>query len=153
MNLTLIHPQLLLETLHLKRFPKYKFTWEDSLQQKKKKKSGTLPFSGQVELDGPKNDSRNSEDSKVGIKSKDCELWKRQDTHSEKSSRGKTEKSPGFSSVVLGDLFESLSDGKAQELPTVSITMWRSPTVKRRKLWLCAALGQREGLLVCLLHV
>ena len=82
--------------------------------KKKKKKSGTLSVSGQVEEDGPKNDSRNSEEGKVGIKSEDYELWKRQDTRSEKSSQGKTEKSPGFIFVVLGDLFESLSDGKAQ---------------------------------------
>ena len=40
--------------------------------------------------------------------------WKSQDTHCEKSSQGKTEKSPGFIFVVLGDVFESLSDGKAQ---------------------------------------
>lgn len=67
---------------------------EKTVYSKKKKKSGTLPVSGQVEEDGPKNDSRNSEEGKVGIKSEDYdELWKRQDTRSEKSSQGKTEKS------------------------------------------------------------
>lgn len=74
-NLTLIYPQVVMETLRLKTLLSTNSQEKTVYSKKERKKpSGTLPFNGQVEEDGPRNDSGNSEGTEVGMKPRDRDV-------------------------------------------------------------------------------